>query len=296
MKETYIVKKFKPESLAIIEKVNEITADYQAQGYKLSLRQLYYQLVAANVIPNKQQNYKNLSALVSDARLAGLVDWDAMEDRNREMVWGLHFENPAERVRVAMNNYRLDMWSNQPSYVELFVEKQALEGVLIPVCQRLDVPFTANKGYTSSSAAYEIGKRLVEHVHQDITVLYLGDHDPSGVQMTFDIARRFALMSGLDTSVLNVERLALNMDQIDNWQLPPNPAKQTDSRYLRYSLDHGSNSWELDAVSPARLSELVEKAITGHIDGRLWSEMLQRQRQDVRRLQEIVDELEGEYG
>src|SRR6185369_10539864 len=112
---------------------------YRRQGYRLSLRQLYYQLVARALIENSEKSYKNIGNLVSDARQAGLIDWDMIEDRGRETVSVSHWDSPADIVRSAAYSFRIDKWADQPWHVEVMVEKDALSGVLGPVCRRLDI-------------------------------------------------------------------------------------------------------------------------------------------------------------
>jgi len=155
MKEFFTAKKFGPDAVAMIAQINAILADYERQGYDLSLRQTYYQLVARNLVPNTERSYKNVGNLVSDARLAGLIDWDMIKDRGREMTQNPHWDSPKDFIDSVAPQFRVNHWEDQDCYVEVMVEKQALEGVLEPVCRELDVPFTANKGYSSSSAMYE---------------------------------------------------------------------------------------------------------------------------------------------
>ena len=275
MKKEYVPKKFGAEALALVETINRILADYVAQGYDLSLRQLFYQLVSKNIIENTERSYKNIGNLVSDARLAGLIDWDVIKDRGREMVQNSHWDSPADIINACARQFRVDRWDNQPEYVEVMVEKQALEGVLIPVCQAWDVPFTANKGYSSSSAMYEAGRRIQNrlYVGQRVHVIYLGDHDPSGIDMSRDVLDRlrlFAEASEEDDITVDVHRAALNMDQIEELRPPENPAKITDSRAEGYIKRFGTSSWELDAIEPRRLAQLVEDSIRAHIDDELW--------------------------
>jgi hypothetical protein len=213
MKEEFVDKNFKPDSLAMIDKVSAILGEYEAEDYDLSLRQLYYQLVARGFIENSDRSYKRLGDLVSNARMAGLIDWDMIKDRNRETVTPATWEGPAEIVAEAARAFVIDKWADQPNHVEVMVEKQALEGVLIPVCQSLGIRFTANKGYSSSSIMYETGQRLAEYVAQGKTafILYLGDHDPSGMDMTRDVFDRLCLFSH---EVVEVDWLALNLDRL----------------------------------------------------------------------------------
>lgn len=257
--------------------INEILEDYAQQGYDLSLRQLYYQLVSRNIVPNTEKSYKNIGCLVSDARLAGLIDWDMIKDRGREMVENPHWKDPAQFMNSVAPQFRVDLWEDQPAYVEVMVEKQALEGVLIPVCRELDVPFTANKGYSSSSALYEASKRFLKGAEEgkDLFVVYLGDHDPSGIDMSRDVQDRLNLflngaMGSVPNDLLTVKRVALNMDQIEELEPPENPAKITDSRAEGYIKRFGRSSWELDAIEPRELANLVRTAVMGIMDQKRW--------------------------
>lgn len=268
MKEAFVSKKFGPESAQMVTTINGILDSYAAQGYDLSLRQLYYQLVSKNLIPNQEKSYKNLGVLVSDARLAGLIDWDMIKDRGREMISNPHWKDPAHFIENVAPQYRFDLWEDQDCYVEVMVEKQALEGVLIPVCRQLDVPFTANKGYSSSSCLYEASKRFLERADQakDLYVIYLGDHDPSGMDMSRDVKDRLDLFISASEREVDVRRVALNMDQIQELNPPENPAKITDSRAANYIAQYGQSSWELDAIEPAQLAQIVRDAVTEIMD------------------------------
>lgn len=218
MREKFVDHRFSAASLKAIQTINDILAEYAAQGYRLSLRQLYYQLVARGLIENSVRSYKRTGGLVSDARLAGLVDWDMIEDRGRETAVNSHWNSPAEIIRTAAKAFRVDRWEGQPCYVEVFVEKDALSGILEPVCRGLDVRFTANRGYSSSSAMYEAGKRIAGAVEAglpsrccaEVHLFYLGDHDPSGIDMTRDVTERLNLFTGGSVTRRTVQRLALN--------------------------------------------------------------------------------------
>lgn len=286
MKECFTEKKFRPESLRLIQIAEQIMTSYAAQGYDLSLRQLYYQFVARNHLENSEKSYKNLGGLISDARLAGLLDWDIIKDRGREVVSNSHWNTPNEILDACARQFRVDLWEGQPNHVMVMVEKQALEGVLVPVCRDLDVRFIANKGYSSSTTLYELGQDLARYADagQYPYILYLGDHDPSGIDMTRDVAERLRLFSGGEVSV---ERLALNMDQVEQYQPPENPAKTTDSRFGAYIRRFGESSWELDALEPSVLAELVRGQILVLRDELIYDQAQQKQiamRRDLSRM------------
>lgn len=272
MKDAFVEKVFSPAKTAMIDRINAILDEYRAAGYRLSLRQLYYQLVARDIIENTLRSYQNIGSLVSDARQAGLIDWGMIEDRNRETVSVSHWDSPADILFSAASSFRIDKWKDQPWHIEVMCEKDALSGVLIPVCRRLDISLTANKGYSSSSTMYEIGQRLSLKFddNKKICVVYLGDHDPSGIDMSRDVEDRLKMYSRLPG--IEIVRVALNFDQVEMWQPPENPAKTTDSRFKSYVKKFGSSSWELDAVSPERLSDLVERVVKERRDETLWND------------------------
>jgi len=275
MKQAFITKRFGADATALLEKIQAVLENYSQQGYDLSLRQLYYQLVAANVVPNTERSYKNIGNLVSDARLAGLIDWDIIKDRGRNTVTNSHWDSPAQILEACANQYQIDKWADQKCYVEVMVEKQALEGVLEPVCRQLDVPFTANKGYSSQSAMYEAARRMYQRIRDDkcVHVIYLGDHDPSGIDMTRDVQDRLRLFTNHtegDEIAVFVHRVALNRDQIAKLNPPKNPAKMSDSRANAYVAQHGHSSWELDAIEPNALAKLVRDAVAQFRDDAVW--------------------------
>jgi len=292
MMETFVEKRFGPAASQMIETINGILEEYVSAGYDLSLRQLYYQLVSRNIVENTERSYKNVGNIVSDGRLAGLIDWNVIKDRGREMVQNPHWSSPSEILEACANQFRFDRWKDQPCYVEVMVEKQALEGVLIPVCSQWDVPFTANKGYSSSSAMYEASKRYLERAedNKELYVLYLGDHDPSGIDMTRDVNDRMDLF--LRVHDCSVKRLALNMDQVTTLKPPKNPAKLTDSRAHAYIKRFGQSSWELDAIEPRQLAKLVSDAISGIVDAKLWEESGKRQDAARKAIKEMADNYE----
>jgi hypothetical protein len=276
MREQFIEKNFSPASQTMLIRMNEILSDYAAQGYRLSVRQLYYQLVARAAIENSQRSYKCIVDLVSNARLAGFLDWNMIEDRGRETITPPMWESPAQIVKAAAAQFAIDRWADQDNHIEVMVEKAALEGILIPVCREEGVRFTANRGYSSQSMMYEAGKRIEQMIDagKNVFVLYLGDHDPSGIDMTRDVRDRLEMFS---RSSIEVERLALNWEQVEQWQPPENPAKSTDSRYVQYVELYGESSWELDAVDPSTLGSLVRKAISRLRDDILYEAALERE-------------------
>ena len=236
----YVPKRFHPKSEVLIYQANEIIEEYRAIGLDLTLRQLYYQFVSRDAIPNTFRSYKNLQSLINEARLAGRIDWNAIEDRTRNLQeWPTQYD-PESALAGLANHYREDKWEDQPTHVEVWVEKDALLGVIEKACGKYSTPFFSCRGYTSQSEVWNSAQRLAKmedpnahdygQTKKPCVILHLGDHDPSGIDMTRDIQDRMDLFEA-DNVV--VERIALNMDQIRKFNPPPNPAKITDSRANR---------------------------------------------------------------
>jgi hypothetical protein len=287
----YVPKKFGPERSRLIDLANGVIADYEGTGLTLTLRQLYYQLVARGHIPNNLQSYDRLGSTINDARLAGLVSWHAIEDRTRNLITPPHWENPAAILSAARHGYAIDKWENQPCHIEVWVEKEALAGVVAQIAKPLDISHFACRGYVSQSEVWEAGqrfKRLRDEHGKQCIVLHLGDHDPSGIDMTRDNLDRLEMLS---EGPVIVERLALNMGQIEQYDPPPNPAKMSDSRASDYVARYGSESWELDALEPTVIQALITKAVEYYRVQALWEEALKQEASDQRLLDRMIDSL-----
>lgn len=260
---------FHASSLIIIKQANNIISEYQSKGFSLTLRQLFYQFVARDLLKNTQKNYKKLGAIVSDARLDGRIDWNAIVDRTRFIRRLNHFDSPADIIAACQSSYHIDMWKNQPYRPEVWIEKDALVGVFERTCNQYDVPLFSCRGYTSQSEMWGASQRLHNWIYgkQIPVILHFGDHDPSGLDMTRDITDRLEMFIGTGP----IERLALNMNQVKKYKPPPNPAKISDPRAKWYIEEYDTtNSWELDALDPERLAALVTERITKLIDYDQW--------------------------
>jgi hypothetical protein len=289
MKEKFINKRFSTKCHKTIEQANAIITDYRSQGFSLTLRQLYYQFVSRDLIKNNISEYKKLGYVINDARLAGLIDWDAIEDRTRNLKTFYFSElgSPSSILEGAAYGHELDHWADQPTYCEVWIEKEALVGVIENVCNRWRVPYYACKGYNSQSEQYGAGKRIMGKVAEGkkVTILHLGDHDPSGMHMTVDNKDRLSMFSGGN---VKVKRLGLNMDQVKKYDPPPNPAKETDRRFNGYVKKFGKKCWELDALEPKVINAIVEKNIKALIDDKLWKKTDRREEREKDAMLEIA--------
>lgn len=281
-KEQYQSFNFSDNTLDLIATMGVIVEEYSAQGFTLTVRQLYYQLVARDIVPNTERSYKRITSIANDARLAGLIDWDAIEDRTRAFLRRQRWNSGAEILDSAANSFHMDMWENQERRVFCIVEKEALVGVIERACRTYDVPVLAARGYPSCTVLREFAESDLNAADGDCVILHLGDHDPSGIDMTRDLTDRL-LMFGYN-AVFDLHRIALNMDQIQERKPPPNPAKVTDSRFKDYAARFGEESWELDALPPQFLVDLVVENIKRHIDIDVWQE-------DADRIEDIQERI-----
>ena len=271
----YKEQRFAAKSLKLIEKANEIIADFQSQGYTLTLRQLYYQFITINYFSNSEQSYNRLGETISNARLAGLVSWDAIEDKTRFVRGKDHWngeEGHFDFMRDSKKWFNIDMWENQPNYVEVWIEKDALLGVIERPCWELDVPYMSCRGYMSQSEEWAAANRFSEAADsgRNPVLIYLGDHDPSGIDMSRDHNDRLTMFLehlGVD---VDVRRVALNMDQVQKYKPPENPTKPKDSRSPDYVRKFGRKCWELDALKPSVLDQLVRDRVDDLRDMDLW--------------------------
>ena len=301
MKIMYQPTRISRERMALLNQCNAISDEYRADGLLLTLRQLYYQLVSRDLLPNSQKEYKRLSDVVNTGRLAGVIDWDAIEDRSRNLDQSAHWENPGEIIQACASQYRLDRWETQDIYPEVWIEKDALSGVFERVCGPFDVPLFACRGYTSQSEMWAAGQRFVDRIEagKKVIIFHFGDHDPSGIDMTRDILERLQMFVSHHVgaeparSCFEVRRLALNMDQVRRYQPPENPAKATDTRFEGYRATYGDSSWELDALNPKTLVGLVRGSLESVCDPAAWEAMLQREAEGKEQLRAAAELMSG---
>jgi hypothetical protein len=285
----YIDKRLGDPSMVIIGHALAIIQEYDEQGLDLTLRQLYYQFVARGLLENRQSEYNRLGGIISDGRLCGLLPWDKLVDRTRNLMGHETYDSPKAFLKSVVPMYKRDLWQEQSWRPEVWVEKEALTGVVSGICSQLRVDFFACRGYNSQSEQWRAGQRMARYVRQGQRpiVFHLGDHDPSGIDMTRDNRERLELFAG--TPVI-VQRLGLNFNQIEELQPPPNPTKMTDSRAAGYVDRFGHQSWELDALDPKYIRNLIDNAVRQVRDEEVWGRSLAREVADKDRLATLARE------
>lgn len=290
----YISRRFNSSSIPTIRQADDICRQYAAQGLTLTLRQIYYQFVARGLMANRQSNYDRLGSILNDARLAGYLDWSHMEDRTRYLRKGSTWDAPQDILTAVASQYRRDLWADQNAHVEVWIEKDALVGVIERPCTEERVGYFACRGYPSQSEVWSAAMRLRGQARQGkaIHVLHLGDHDPSGIDMTRDIEDRLNLFLAHHEGygyTLTVNRLALNMDQVEQYDPPPNPAKWSDSRAAAYVEQFGESSWELDALEPTVIGDLIRQEIANLRDDEAWLRASEREEREQNELAAISE-------
>jgi hypothetical protein len=265
----------------IIKNSIEILDQYE-KGI-LTIRALHYQLVAIGMT-NDIQHYKRVVAAMEVARWDGRVDFEAFSDRDRAMVGITKFETTnldekqdeaKTQIGLWMQSYSKNRWENQPYYPEILIEKKALEGVFAKPCKKWDVSVGACKGYPSLTFLHDLFKRMdgAQLEGKTPVIIYFGDYDPSGD----DIPR--SIVETLNRFGVDVElrRVALNHSQVVEWNLPPAPAKETDSRTANWD---GLGQVELDAVKPEKLVELLNNAIENIFDFELYDQLIEQEQSE----------------
>jgi hypothetical protein len=310
MKQAYKQQRFNSITRDIIVKANKIFLSYSEKGYAVTLRQLYYQFIAHDLFPeskryswngrkwipdkngtkNCQPNYNFLGETMNNARLCGLVDWNYLHDLTRNLKRLSTWEKPGDIIESAAYQYRIDKWKYQNNYVEVWVEKDALIQIVGKAANKYEVPYFSCRGYTSQSEMHTASQRFIHRNHKKCIILHLGDHDPSGIDMSRDIQDRLKMFK----AKVKVKRIALNMNQIKKYNPPPSPAKMTDSRYQTYIDQYGNDSWELDALSPDVIENLIINNIGKYIDDELWNYAILKENIDKKKLDSIVEKLNND--
>jgi hypothetical protein len=283
MKQQYRKIKFRKKNLILLEKIKEILKEYDQKGIKVTLRQLYYQLVARDIIPNQIKEYTKLSGLLTNARYSGVIDWDAIEDRTRIPKIPNTFKDINHLLDVAKRSYQLNRWKGQKYYIEIWTEKDAISSVIQPLCKKYQVCVSVNRGYSSASSMYESAQRFLEQEKTKI-LLYLGDHDPSGLDMDRDIQTRLNEF-GVDVEVI---RIGLTSEQIKKYNPPTNPAKLKDPRSKWYVENFGYISREIDALKPEVLQELIKSSILKFLDLEKYEQVKKIEKKDIELLKRRV--------
>tara|TARA_Y100000310_G_C20691169_1_gene822321 strand:+ start:3641 stop:4597 length:957 start_codon:yes stop_codon:yes gene_type:complete len=287
-KEAFEERRFAAKTAKVIEQANEIMEEYS--GDQLTLRQLHYQFVARDLYENTMRNYKKLGDIIRNGRMAGLISWDLVQDRTRSLVgWGWGSRNPASAIMSAAYSYKERRWHNQPVKVEIWVEKDALSGVMTDPGHKWRLNYFATKGYPSISSLKEAADRFKawERQGHSVVILYLSDHDPEGLHMPEQVGEA---LEQFGVTNMEIRRIGLTMDQIREHQPPPSAAKESSSRASAYVEATGTtDAWELDALRPAVIQQLIEDEVRDIRDLDLWNEAIAQEEANKDLMMQVTD-------
>jgi hypothetical protein len=261
-----------------IDRVNQVLDDYP--DLVLSNRQVFYQFVRRSWCANEYNRYLDVNTAIRVGRCAGLLDWDRFEDRTRTTDTNDHWSGPSAILEDCVNWYAEDKWQTQARRVEVIVEKDALVGIVGSICAELDVPYTSARGFDSLSAQYQAARRIGTY-NQPVVILYLGDHDPSGLEC--DESLRFKMPEFAPQANIEIRRLALTFDMcqdLPEWSrvavkvgsIDPETGREIkgDPRVKKYIAEYGEVGWELDSLEPEELTTLIENAVAEYRDDTKW--------------------------
>jgi len=277
------------DSLALVEEVKKVIGEY---SFALTLRQIYYQLVARQIIPNLQKYYIKLSRLCVVARDESLLPEEAFADRLREIQKPSSWADLSDFGETVKSAYRKDKWINQDNYIEVWTEKDALRGVISPITDEWDIGLLVVRGQVSRTAIYEAYQRYREKEEKDkeCYLFYFGDFDPSGLSIFNSLRERIGSF-GDGLLSMNFERIALTPEQINEYKLPQNPAKEKDPNFNRFTAEYGNNVVELDSLPPDVLRDLVEDCIKENLDTKKLGQVLKIEKEEREELSNFLETL-----
>lgn len=275
------------KSLDLLAQVQKIIESY---NFALTLRQIYYQLVAKQIIPNQQKYYVKLSRLCVIGRDEGMLEEDAFADRLREIDKPDSWTDLSDFMGTVNNAYKKDKWNDQDKYIEIWTEKDALRGVIAPVTHHFDVGLLVVRGQVSRTAIYEAYVRFIEKMQEgkECYLFYFGDFDPSGMSIYFSLIERLREHDDGYGERINFQRIALTPQQIADYNLPQDPAKQSDPSYKSFIAEYGDNVVELDSLPPDALRDLIRNCIEVNIDNAVLAQVQETEQKEKIRLDELI--------
>ncbi len=265
--------------------------DFLEENHPATVRQVYYQLVAKQVIPNNRNQYQAVINLLRDTRLDGTIPWEWIEDRTRRSRPVQMFDDLYDFLAAVRRSYRRDVWVDQPTYVEVWLEKDALSGIFEDVLRPYGVTLNVGRGYDGWDSIHNAAERYREACAfgQNVTILYFGDFDPSGNDMVRSLRERLETL-GVPQDLVEIKKCALTFEDIAHYQLPPDFAKKTDSRSKKFIAENGDVSVELDALTPAIIRQRLIAEIERHMDLEALDETKAQEQSDRDALRRLIDE------
>lgn len=263
------------KTFRLIERAYDILLQYNP----MTLRQVYYQLVARQTIENKRSEYQRLSNALVKARKGKMIPWEWIEDRVRQPRVVSMWHDLPDFIETVKRAYRKDIWNKQPTYTEVWLEKDALSGIFADITQKYGVTLVVGRGYNSWSAYKEAELRFREQ-RRPVSILYFGDFDPSGE----DIVRALEDSLNFFGTSLKIEKVALKKKDIIDYNLPSDFTKRTDTRSTAFIEKHGDLAVELDALPLPVLQQKIRDSIETSLDMNTWQETQHIQKREREKL------------
>lgn len=224
----------------------------------MTVRQVFYQATVRNIVEKSEAGYTKVQTDLVQMRRAGTLPYDWLADNTRWQRKPRTFYSVQQALDDTARLYRKALWADADAYVEVWLEKDALAGVVLPITAAYDVPLMVARGYASLSFLHSAAEYINE-LDVPVYIYHFGDFDPSGVNAGEKIEQTLKEMA--PAADITFERVAVTPEQITAWDLPTRPTKATDSRAKNF----GTISVELDAIEPGQLRDLVETISQRHL-------------------------------
>jgi len=288
---------FHKKSLPLLEAIKKTLQWYEGQGLPVSLRQLYYRLFNNGHILNLKSEYQKIGNMENNAKLAGIIDMESLEDRTRYIREIPYYSDIKDFLVKSINRYNIDLWEGQEYRVMVFVEKDALISIIEDAAFSLGCPCFSCRGFPSITSIWETAQRIEPYKERDIltVILYLGDHDCTGVVIDKKIQERLTQFG----AYVHVKRIALTMPQIREYNIPGIEAKtkkgdekkKGDPNYNKYVETYGDIIWELDGLPPDVIYNLVIENIKEYMDIDLYNERIDQLNNERELLEKTIIDL-----
>src|SRR3989344_3933701 len=268
----------------ILREVSNILVEL---GIQVTVRQLYYQLVSKQVIENTINSYKNFDRILTKARKEQLIDDSNIVDTSKPILIPSTWININEFLQDVSNAYRKSVWNTQDNHIEIWLEKDALRSVFQPITDKYDVALVIGKGYQSYTNLKETSHRIQEN--KELNICYFGDFDPTGLDIERNIS---STLIELNTKH-NIRRIALTKEQIEKYDIPPQPTKVSDTRTAKHKELHGDIAVELDALDPRILTKLIEDTIISFLDINKYNTTKQQEKKEQETIKKLIGDTNG---
>jgi len=288
--EKFIDHSFKAANRKKLNAIQDIIKEYKEKNLVLPLRQIHYQLVSKNITANTDSEYKKLSDLLSNARMSGVIDWNSIVDRNRAPHQAYYENDMSDSLWRTYRQYKLDRMRNQDVHVEIMIEKMAIFEIVANVSDYYSIMVTGNKGNCSDTILHDCSLRLIKACDdgKSCIVLYIGDHDPSGMMMVDNICERLSLLKVPD---FEFRPIALTKEQALRYNLPPNDVKGQDTNSPAYIDKYGDVAWECDALPTDVLQDILRREIWSSIDLDKFEEMMAQEEREKQQLKVVIESM-----